>query len=289
MDLNPGPAPRRPAGMRRVVVVVPSFFTLANLFFGFWAIVSAFNGNFKWAGFFIVFAGVLDMLDGRIARLSNTGSRFGAELDSLVDVISFGIAPALLMYFLEFAPAGKFGWVVCYLYVVAAALRLARYNVMAQAKPETSWFTGLPSPAAGLTLAAYYPFSLTAWYPTSTAYLDLQHEGLTVLILLLAALMVSNVKYPRWPRIGLRSASGVAGLLLHLGILAGVVLAPSAFLFPLGLAYMLYGIARGTILSLLDRGGPAEAPAGPVDPAADPVERAEVRPLRWGRRRRESR
>ena len=72
--------------MRQVVVVMPSAFTLGNLFFGFWAIVSAFNGNFRWAGWFIVFAGILDMLDGRVARLSNTGTRFGAELDSLVDV-----------------------------------------------------------------------------------------------------------------------------------------------------------------------------------------------------------
>lgn len=250
---------RRPDGIRRVVVVVPSFFTLANLFFGFWAIVMAFNGNFKWAGFFIVFAGVLDMFDGRIARLSNTGSRFGAELDSLVDVISFGVAPALLMYFLEFAETGRYGWVVCYLYVVATALRLARYNVSSHDKPQSSWFTGLPSPAAGMTLAAYYPFSQTSWYRASVAYLDLQQQGLTVLVLVLAALMVSNVKYPRWPRIGFRSITGVLGLALHLGVLAGILLAPSEFLFPLGLTYMLFGILRSTVLSLLERNHPAEA------------------------------
>ncbi|MEZ4586182.1 MAG: CDP-diacylglycerol--serine O-phosphatidyltransferase [Gemmatimonadales bacterium] len=269
-------------GIRRVVVVVPSFFTLANLFFGFWAIVSAFNGNFKWAGFFIVFAGVLDMLDGRIARLSKTGSRFGAELDSLVDVISFGIAPALVLYFLEFANTGKFGWAVCYLYVVAAALRLARYNVISHGKSSpSSWFTGLPSPAAGMTLATYYPFSQTDWYRASTSFLDLQHEGLTVLALLAGALMVSNVKYPRWPRIGFRSASGIFGLVLHLVIIAGAVLAPSSFLFPLGLAYMFFGIARSTILSLLDRG------VAPIDesPAPDHLEAPTVRPLRPGRRR----
>ena len=98
--------------MRQVVVVMPSAFTLGNLFFGFWAIVSAFNGNFRWAGWFIVFAGMLDMLDGRVARLSNTGSRFGAELDSLVDIVSFGVAPALLMYFLDFASAGRFAWIL---------------------------------------------------------------------------------------------------------------------------------------------------------------------------------
>ncbi len=261
------PPPQRP-GIRRVVVVVPSFFTLANLFFGFWSIVSAFNQNFKWAGLFIFFSGVLDMFDGRIARLSNTGTRFGAELDSLVDIVSFGVAPALLMYFLEFAAGGKFGWVVCYLYVVATALRLARYNVIAATGAPSAWFTGLPSPAAGMTLATYYLFSQTAWYRASVAYLDFQHEGLTVLILLLAALMVSNVKYPRWPRIGVRSLTGVLGLLLHLGVLAGAVLAPASFLFPLGLAYMIFGLARSTILSLLERGNPVPAAANPPTPDA---------------------
>ena len=268
-------------GIRRVVVVVPSFFTLANLFFGFWAIVMAFNGNFKWAGFFIVFSGILDMFDGRIARLSNTGSRFGAELDSLVDIVSFGVAPALVMYFLEFSNAGKFGWVVCYLYVVAAALRLARYNVTAHGAPHSNWFTGLPSPAAGMTLAAYYPFSQTPWYKASVAYLDLQHEGLTVLVLLLAALMVSNVKYSRWPRIGFRSFSGILGIVLHLGIIAGAVLAPSAFLFPLGLVYMIAGILRSTFLSLLERG--QSTAEGPGAPSTAPVHSLTDRIRREGR------
>src|SRR5436309_12668177 len=129
MELIPRRARLRRPTMRQVVVVMPSAFTLGNLFFGFWAIVSAFNGNFRWAGWFIVFSGILDMLDGRVARLSNTGSRFGAELDSLVDVISFGVAPALLIYFLDFASAGQAAWIFCYFYVMAAAIRLARFNV----------------------------------------------------------------------------------------------------------------------------------------------------------------
>src|SRR4029077_16428394 len=100
------------------------------------------------------------------------------ELDSLVDVISFGVAPALLMYFLEFSGTGRFGWVICYIYVVATALRLARYNVLADTKPSSSWFTGIPSPAAGCTLAVYYPFSQTAWYRASLAVFDLQTQRL---------------------------------------------------------------------------------------------------------------
>jgi CDP-diacylglycerol--serine O-phosphatidyltransferase len=273
-----------------VVVVMPSTFTLGNLFFGFWAIVSAFNGNFRWAGWFIVFAGILDMLDGRVARLSGTGTRFGAELDSLVDVISFGVAPALLMYFLDFSSAGRFAWILCYIYVVAVALRLARFNVLSAGKPSTGWFTGMPSPSAGMTLAVYYPFSQTDWYRASLSYLDLQHEGLVVLMLLLAVLMVSNVKYPKFPPIGVRSARGIFGLVVHLVILLGGIFAPEYFLFPLGLFYMVYGLARATVLGLMERPEPVavfdEQVADAHDPTLPPPLSQERR-RSWGDRRQE--
>jgi len=276
--------------MRQVVVVMPSAFTLGNLFFGFWAIVSAFNGNFRWAGWFIVFAGILDMLDGRVARLSGTGTRFGAELDSLVDVISFGVAPALLMYFLDFSNAGRFAWMLCYIYVVAVALRLARFNVLSAGKPSSGWFTGLPSPAAGMTLAVYYPFSQTNWYRASLAYMDLQHEGLVVLMLLLAVLMVSNVKYPKFPPIGVRSRKGIFGLVVHLVILLGGLFAPEYFLFPLGLFYVTLGIVRATVLGLMER--PESVPivderlADAHDPTLPPPLSHERRG-RWADRRQE--
>src|SRR5258705_10270782 len=192
MELIPRRSGARRPTMRQVVVVMPSAFTLGNLFFGFWGIVSAFNGNFRWAGWFIVFSGVLDVLDGRVARLSNTGSRFGAELDSLVDVISFGVAPALLIYFLDFASAGRFAWVLSYIYVTGVALRLARFNVLSAGKPSTGWFTGLPSPSAGMTLAVYYPFRHTGPYPASIPYPDLQHQRPACPISLLPPLLVSN-------------------------------------------------------------------------------------------------
>ncbi|HEX5004539.1 MAG TPA: CDP-diacylglycerol--serine O-phosphatidyltransferase [Gemmatimonadales bacterium] len=244
--------PRRP-GLRRAIVVLPSAFTLGNLFFGIWAMVYAAQGNFLWAGWFIVFAGVADTLDGRMARLSHTSTRFGAELDSLVDVISFGVAPAMLMYFLEFAAAGKFAWVLCFIYVTAVAVRLARYNITASGTGAPGWFTGLPSPAAGMTLATYFAFSQTEWYQRFPAYLDFQRQGLTFLMLALAGLMVSNVKYPRTPRIGVRSLSGIIGTLVTIGILAGVILAPSTFLFPFGLGYLLFGVIRSTVIALSER------------------------------------
>ena len=279
---------RRPS-MRQVVVVMPSAFTLGNLFFGFWAVVSAFNGNFRWAGWFIVFAGILDMLDGRVARLSGTNSRFGEELDSLVDVISFGVAPALLIYFLDFASAGRFSWILCYIYVTAVALRLARFNVLSAGKPSTGWFTGLPSPSAGMTLAVYYPFSQTEWYRVSLAYLDLQHQGLVVLMLLLALLMVSNVKYPKFPPVGVRTARGLFGAAVYLGILLGGILAPEYFLFPLGLFYVFFGIARTTVLGLMERPEPAAAVAEQLDDdeAAELPSITHERRNAWGDRRQE--
>lgn len=268
--------------MRRVVVVIPSAFTLGNLFFGFWSIVSAYQGNFRWAGWFIVFAGILDLLDGRVARLSGTSSKFGAELDSLVDVISFGVAPAMLVYFLELQGAGRHAWILCYLYVVAVALRLARYNVVAATKTTpSSWFVGMPSPSAGMTLATWYAFSQTPWYRTSLAYLDLQREGLVVLMLLLAVLMVSTVRYPRFPSMGLRTPAGIFGLLFHIGLLAGGLLAPGYVLFPLGLTYLAFGLVRTVVLGFAEQKADAQAAAQAAAPEElDPPSASSVRLVR---------
>ncbi|MGE3525753.1 MAG: CDP-diacylglycerol--serine O-phosphatidyltransferase [Gemmatimonadales bacterium] len=253
MGLSPDrPRFRRPT-MRGVVVVMPSAFTLGNLFFGLWAIVSAYNANFTWAGWFIIFAGVLDMLDGRLARRVNAGTRFGAELDSLVDAISFGVAPALIMYFLEFSHFGRFGWVICYLYVVAVTIRLARYNIVAHGKPQSSWFLGLPSPAAGMTLAVYYPFSQTDWYQASLAYLNLQKEGLVFLMLLLSVLMVSNIQYPKFPGIGFRSLRGILGTIFNVVLLISGLTVPEYVFFPLGLLFTGYGAVRAVVLGLQER------------------------------------
>src|SRR6266702_8273868 len=143
--------------MRRVVIVVPSLFTLFNLFFGIWSMVLAARGEYYRAAWYIFFAGILDALDGRVARLSNTGSRFGAELDSLVDVVSFGVAPAFLIYALVFSNAGQAEWIFCFFYVMAAAIRLARFNLTQAGAAKKDAFIGLPSPAAGMTLAPTTP------------------------------------------------------------------------------------------------------------------------------------
>ena len=143
--------------LQRGVVVLPSAFTLGNLFLGFWAMVSASRGQFETAAWLIVVAAIVDMLDGRIARFTSTGSEFGEQLDSLVDAISFGIGPALIFYFL-FLTEGVWGWTLAFIYVAAAIIRLARFNVE-QAGSAKANFHGLPSPTAGMTIATFYPFS----------------------------------------------------------------------------------------------------------------------------------
>ncbi|HXQ29209.1 MAG TPA: CDP-diacylglycerol--serine O-phosphatidyltransferase [Gemmatimonadales bacterium] len=242
--------PRFPRpNMRRVVVVVPSLFTLFNLFFGLWSMVLATRGEFYRAGWYIVFAAVLDVLDGRFARLSNTGSRFGAELDSLVDVVSFGVAPAFLLYMLAFANAGQAEWIFCYFYVMAATIRLARFNVT-QAGTAKRAFIGMPSPAAAVTLATYFPFTQTEFYHRALRELP-WHLMLQLLMIILSMLMVSNVRYAAVPRVGMRSARGLLGFVTVLLVLGLGIWRHDIFLFPLGIAYMTYGVVRAAFLGLL--------------------------------------
>jgi CDP-diacylglycerol--serine O-phosphatidyltransferase len=145
--------------LRRGVIVLPSAFTLGTLFLGVWAMVSASRGQFEIAAWLIVVAAAVDMVDGRIARFTSTGSEFGEQLDSLVDAISFGVAPALIFYFL-FLTEGVWSWSLSFIYVAAVIIRLARFNVE-QAGSAKAHFHGLPSPTAGMTVATFYPFSQT--------------------------------------------------------------------------------------------------------------------------------
>jgi len=243
--------PPRAHRVRRVVFVMPSLFTLANLFFGIWSMVLAWHGEFYRAAWFIVVAGLLDMLDGMVARVGKAGTRFGAELDSLVDIVSFGVAPASLTYLWFFATEGQYAWVFSYAFVVCVALRLARYNVQLTADHKST-FSGLPSPAAGMTLATYYPFTRTAFYQTELAHLPWS-QLMVFLTIALSLAMVSNIRYARLPRIGFRSVRGVLGLVVNLTILGFAVFARDLFFFPLGIAYLTYGLARAAVLGFLEK------------------------------------
>ncbi len=244
-------ADRKRLGRESAVLALPNGFTMANLFFGMFAIVAAARGQPDAAARYIVFSAIADMLDGRIARATNTGSRFGSELDSLVDAVSFGVAPGLIMYFVVFNRTG-WDWIFCFLFTACAVIRLARFNVEQAGKAKTH-FTGLPSPAAGLTLATYYWFSQTTLY-TDTMLADLPwHQMLRFVMLGLGMLMISNVQYAAVPTVGFRSIRGVLGSMLVAGTLAGVIFLPKEFFFPALMAYVLFGIARTVFIGLLDR------------------------------------
>jgi CDP-diacylglycerol--serine O-phosphatidyltransferase len=232
-------------------VVLPNGFTLANLFFGIYAIVAASRGEYDLAGRYIVFGGICDAFDGRVARATRTGTRFGSELDSLVDAISFGLAPALIVYFAVLNRDG-WDWIFVFLFAACAVIRLARFNIEQAGRAKTH-FHGLPSPAAGMTLATYYWFSQTPLY-TQTMIGDLPwHQMLRWVMLSLSFLMISNVQYAAVPTIGFRSLRGILGTLLVLGTIIGVIFLPKQFFFPALMAYVLFGIGRTVLLGLMDR------------------------------------
>jgi CDP-diacylglycerol---serine O-phosphatidyltransferase len=244
------PALRRP-DMRRAVVLLPNGFTLGNLFFGVFAIVAASRGQYSQAGLYVVLGGVMDTLDGRVARATRTGSRFGTELDSLVDAVSFGVAPAMIMYFAVLNREG-WAWLFCCIFIASVVMRLARFNVEQGGRAKTH-FHGLPSPAAGMTLATYYWFSQTPLY-SQTFIEDLPWELVMKGVMLgLSWLMVSHVLYPAVPNVNFRSWKGFIGLALVLGTLAGLIFAPRQFFFPALMAYVLWGLLKTVFLGFLDR------------------------------------
>src|SRR5438132_9663640 len=154
--------PRR--RFRRGVYLLPSLLTMGNMFCGYACVVYAMRGEYETAAPFIGFAVVLDMLDGRIARLTGTTSEFGVQFDSLADVISFGVAPAMLSFAWGLQPLGRLGWAAGFLVVAAAAMRLARFNIQSAAGGDKRYFVGMPSPAAAAIPASTvwaYPYAIT--------------------------------------------------------------------------------------------------------------------------------
>jgi len=248
---------RRPE-VRRAVVLLPNGFTLFNLFCGIYAVVLASRGRFGTAAFFIVLGGVADSLDGRIARATGTGSRFGEELDSLVDAISFGLAPALIMYFAALRTDGN-DWIYVFIFASCAVIRLARFNVEQAGRPKTH-FHGLPSPAAGMTLATYYWFSQTRLYNDTVIFFTDNrtlaelpwHTILRWLMVGLAYFMISDVPYPAVPTIGYRSARQLVGTSIIVGSVLGLIFLPREFIFPALVAYVLFGAVKWAALGFLD-------------------------------------
>ncbi len=238
------------ARLERGVIIIPSALTLANLFFGLWAIVAASRGDFRGAAWLIVLAGIADMIDGRVARVTQTGSRFGEEMDSLVDAISFGVAPAMIVYFL-FLSRETWGWVAAFIYIAGAVVRLARFNVE-QAGQAKMNFHGLPSPSAGMTLATFYPFSQTPFFETWFAGLNWSF-WMIVLMILLSGLMMSHVLYPVMPKFSVRTKKGIATGIFMLVALIAALTVPAYFFFPFLVVYIGYGLFKALVYGFFER------------------------------------
>jgi len=211
---------------------LPSLFTMGNMFCGYACIVYSLRGDFETAAPFIGFAIVLDMLDGRIARLTGTASDFGVELDSLADVISFGIAPAIMSYAWGLAELGRLGMFSGFLFVSAAALRLARFNIQSASGGDKRYFVGMPSPAAAsIPAATVYLFS-----DRITDY----REALPVLAMVLvpALLMVSTIRFRSFKTIDLRMRRPYTVLLLIAAGIMAVATHPRFVLVGMAYAYL---------------------------------------------------
>lgn len=265
--------------LRRGIIILPSAFTVGNMFLGMWAIVHAARGDFITAGWLIVVAGVFDMFDGRIARFTATGSAFGEELDSLVDAVSFGMAPALIIYFTFLKNGGEWSWVVSFLYLAGAIFRLARFNIEQAGTAKTA-FHGLPSPAAGGCVATFYAFTQTPVWARWFSGVDAGRAA-GWLMMFVAVLMVSNVLYPVVPRFSLRTWGGRFAMVMAVLSIVAAVTVPSYFFFPMSIVYIVYGLLR-TVLAGFEEKLPDEDPIETVSLPPGEVRHLEYEELRPG-------
>lgn len=220
------------------IYVLPNLVTTGNLFCGYFAILQAIHGDFLKAAYAIVAASVFDLLDGRLARLTRSTSKFGAEYDSLCDLVSFGVAPSLLLYNWALSPYGRLGFIVCFLFATCGALRLARFNVQAGII-EKNYFQGLPIPmAAGIVASSVLAFD----------DLELEasgHIGLLVMTILLAFVMVSNFRYRSFKDLDLKERLPFRYLILGLALFVVIALRPEVMLFVLFMTYATLGAVFG--------------------------------------------
>ncbi|WP_416395830.1 CDP-diacylglycerol--serine O-phosphatidyltransferase [Allohahella sp. A8] len=229
---------------RRGVYLLPNLLTTASLFSGFYAIVAGMNGHFENAAIAIFVSMVLDGLDGRVARMTNTQSAFGAEYDSLSDMVAFGVAPALVAFSWVLSDLGKLGWIAAFIYVAGAALRLARFNTQI-GSTDKRYFVGLPSPSAAAIVAGMvWVFHRSEVSPTLT--------GVAAIVVAAAgALMVSNVLYYSFKDLDLKGRVPFVNVLIIVGLFALIAVAPAQILF---LTFLLYTLS-GPVISLKRRIG----------------------------------
>jgi CDP-diacylglycerol--serine O-phosphatidyltransferase len=250
---------RRPGGdtrhYRRGIFLLPTIITVGNMFCGYACVVFAMRGELATAAPFIGFAVVLDMLDGRIARLTNTTSAFGLEFDSLADVISFGLAPAILAFAWGLSELGRVGWAAGFIFVTAAAMRLARFNIQTNTITDKRYFIGMPSPAAaGVTAATVFawPYPLIG-FPQAIAAV--------AVVIVPAVLMVSTIRFRSFKTINFGWTPSYFNVFLVAGLIALVATEPRVTLLVISYGYLLSAFIEMAVTRL--RTPPAEAPAPP--------------------------
>lgn len=235
-------APKR----RRGIYLLPNLFTTACLFSGFYAILTAIKGQFEAAAIALFVAMVMDGLDGRVARLTHTQSEFGAQYDSLSDMVAFGVAPALVMYLWALSGLGKLGWLAAFIYAACTALRLARFNTQIGIA-DKRYFQGLPSPAAAAILAS----GIWLGVDHGVAGEDLQWLA-SILTICAGLLMVSNLRYHSFKEIDFRGRVSFIATVVVMLVFAVIFFHPPLVLFLGFLAYAISGLAL-TVLYLRRR------------------------------------
>jgi CDP-diacylglycerol--serine O-phosphatidyltransferase len=243
--------------MRKGIYILPNLMTLTSLFFGFYSIAASFNSEYTTAAWAILAASVFDVLDGWVARITHTATRFGIEIDSLADVISFGVAPGILVYSWALRSFGRIGWTGAFFLVACAALRLARFNVQ-MGSTEKKHFVGMPTPAAALMIAMTvlaYDELLDILRNVKLLWLaDAVGADYWILVLtfILAGLMVSNITYHSLKEANLKERRPFGLLVVIAALFAVVAYHPALVLFLLILSYVLSGIGEA-LFGLLRR------------------------------------
>ncbi len=224
------------------IYILPNLMTTANLFCGFFSVLLSIKGEFKYAAIAVVIAAIFDQLDGRLARLTHATSKFGAEYDSLCDLLSFGMAPATLMYLWALSQFGRLGILASFLFVACGAMRLARFNVQVGIV-EKNYFQGLPIPmAAGIVTSSYLAFDDLGWKPDEwRAFL------LLGMVILMAFVMVSNFRYRSFKDLDLKQRLPFRYLIAGLIVITVVALYPEIMLFVSFLTYGTLGAVFGVM------------------------------------------
>ena len=248
--------PGSPRRSRRGIVLLPSLITVGNLFCGYACVVYAMRGDLSVAAPFIGVAIILDMLDGRIARFTETTSQFGVEFDSLADMVSFGLAPAVLAFAWGLSTLGRVGWAAGFLYVSATAFRLARFNIQTGPQLDKRYFVGMPSPAAAGVVAAtvfQFPYPITSWPASFSA---------AVVMLLPAILMVSTIRFRSFKAINFGWGRSYVPVFLFVAFIAFIYSEPQLTLVIISYGYLLSAFV-GLLISRLRPGRtPPPAAAG---------------------------